>query len=138
MKKLTLCAIIIAIFIPFLFASKNEAQVTIGIGVGLGGGHHHHSHHQHRQPGWIYNHLGQECGAPSGWTHPGAQCDVVLGRQPQIRSYGAPVVIYTQPTAVAPPAPPQNYWYYCANPQGYYPYVQQCPGGWTQVPSTPQ
>jgi hypothetical protein len=25
------------------------------------------------------------------------------------------------------------YWYYCPNPQGYYPYVQSCPGGWMQV-----
>src|SRR2546428_12259210 len=28
-------------------------------------------------------------------------------------------------------------WYYCANPQGYYPYVQQCPGGWRPVAPTP-
>lgn len=29
--------------------------------------------------------------------------------------------------------PPQPYWYYCQNPGGYYPYVQQCPNGWLQV-----
>ncbi|HWT80319.1 MAG TPA: hypothetical protein VN648_16165, partial [Candidatus Methylomirabilis sp.] len=29
------------------------------------------------------------------------------------------------------------YWYYCQNPQGYYPHVQECPGGWmTVVPPT--
>jgi hypothetical protein len=27
-----------------------------------------------------------------------------------------------------------SYWYYCQNPQGYYPYVKQCPSGWTKVP----
>jgi len=27
----------------------------------------------------------------------------------------------------------QYYWYYCRNPQGYYPYVTSCPGGWVQV-----
>jgi hypothetical protein len=26
-----------------------------------------------------------------------------------------------------------DYWYYCQDPQGYYPYVQSCPGGWMQV-----
>jgi hypothetical protein len=28
---------------------------------------------------------------------------------------------------------PSGYWYYCANPAGYYPYVQQCNSGWTPV-----
>ena len=26
-----------------------------------------------------------------------------------------------------------GYWYFCNNPQGYYPNVAQCPGGWQQV-----
>lgn len=30
----------------------------------------------------------------------------------------------------------QNYWYFCSNPKGYYPYVKDCPPGWVQV--TPQ
>jgi hypothetical protein len=25
------------------------------------------------------------------------------------------------------------YWYYCQNPQGYYPNVESCPGGWIPV-----
>ena len=45
----------------------------------------------------------------------------------------APPPVYGQPETQ-----PQYYWYYCQNPQGYYPYVQQCPGGWqTVVPSPP-
>jgi len=33
----------------------------------------------------------------------------------------------------------QQYWYYCQNPQGYYPYVKECPGGWQEVaPQPPQ
>lgn len=28
-------------------------------------------------------------------------------------------------------------WHHCENPEGYYPYVQNCPGGWKQVPATP-
>jgi hypothetical protein len=55
-----------------------------------------------------------------------------------------PVVVAPPPVYVAPapqvyvqPPPPQPYWYYCDNPQGYYPYVPQCPGGWRQVLPTP-
>jgi hypothetical protein len=29
------------------------------------------------------------------------------------------------------------YWYYCADSKGYYPYVQQCPGGWLPVLPAP-
>jgi len=38
----------------------------------------------------------------------------------------------------APDAPPpaQN-WYRCDNPQGFYPYVQNCNGPWQSVPVTP-
>ena len=51
-----------------------------------------------------------------------------------------PPPVYVQPAPqisnALPPAP--SYWYYCADPQGYYPYVQQCPGGWQPVAPTPQ
>lgn len=40
------------------------------------------------------------------------------------------------------PAPTQQslapgYWYYCSNPEGYYPYVKECPSGWRQVDPIP-
>jgi hypothetical protein len=38
------------------------------------------------------------------------------------------------PAAVPPPAAPQ-YWYHCSNPEGYYPYISQCQGGWQKVPA---
>ena len=25
------------------------------------------------------------------------------------------------------------YWYFCQDPQGYYPYIKSCPGGWMKV-----
>jgi hypothetical protein len=39
----------------------------------------------------------------------------------------------------APPqgVPQQQYWYYCRDPDGYYPYVAECRGEWRQVPVTP-
>ena len=50
-----------------------------------------------------------------------------------------PAVIQQQPTNVSPPPQQEDrgYWYFCQNPQGYYPYVKQCPNGWMKVvPST--
>lgn len=50
----------------------------------------------------------------------------------------APVYVRPLPPVVVQPSAPTVYWYYCDNPQGYYPYVQRCPGGWRQVVPTPQ
>jgi len=33
---------------------------------------------------------------------------------------------------------PDYYWYYCTNPQGYYPYIQECIGTWHAVPPAPE
>jgi hypothetical protein len=51
--------------------------------------------------------------------------------------YAPPPVIYPPPVVVAPPAPPAygQTWYYCDNPRGYYPAVQNCPTGWRAVPA---
>src|SRR5262245_7090808 len=48
-----------------------------------------------------------------------------------------PVVVQSPPPVVVQPSPPQASWYHCDNPRGYYPYVQQCPGGWRPVAPTP-
>ncbi len=46
--------------------------------------------------------------------------------------------VYIQQQETVPPVQPQiQYWYYCQNPDGYYPYVKQCPGGWLQVVPQP-
>jgi hypothetical protein len=58
--------------------------------------------------------------------------------------YVYPPAVVVPPPVYAQPAPqvyvqpaPQSNWYYCDNPQGYYPYVSQCPGGWREVTPTP-
>ena len=33
---------------------------------------------------------------------------------------------------------PDYYWYYCTNPEGYYPYIQECLGTWHAVPPAPE
>jgi hypothetical protein len=42
-----------------------------------------------------------------------------------------PVYIERAPQAVAPA--PTQYWYWCADPQGYYPTVPECRQAWTPV-----
>ena len=57
--------------------------------------------------------------------------------------YGEPsVVIEKQAPVYVQPNRQQeesDYWYFCTKPQGYYPYIKRCPGGWLKVvPSAPQ
>jgi hypothetical protein len=47
-----------------------------------------------------------------------------------------PVYVQPAPQVYVQPAP-EAYWYYCDSAQGYYPYIQHCPGGWRQVTPTP-
>lgn len=56
---------------------------------------------------------------PGGWAPASVPTTVV-----------APVFIER-----SPPAEPaaQIWWYWCADARAYYPYVQQCPGGWQRV-----
>lgn len=44
--------------------------------------------------------------------------------------------IYIEKEAVAPPPAP-GFWYYCSDPQGYYPSVKECPTGWQKVAPQP-
>ena len=52
--------------------------------------------------------------------------------------WGSDYPPYGEPPVYTPPqTQEQNYWYYCQDPPGYYPYVQQCPGGWQTVVPPP-
>ncbi|MCB5190811.1 hypothetical protein LG198_08745 [Methylobacillus arboreus] len=67
--------------------------------------------------------------------------------------YYPPVIVAPAPAPVPPPvyieqapqqsAAPQSadsaYWYHCNQPEGYYPYIKECPSGWQKVaPQPPQ
>jgi hypothetical protein len=87
-------------------------------------------------PGWYGPSVGLYVGvpsyAPSGYPYyPSAVYDPsTAGPYPA----DAPPATgsFTPPNAEQSPAP-SSYWYYCADPAGYYPYVQQCSSGWTPV-----
>lgn len=52
----------------------------------------------------------------------------------------APVYIEQTPQQAAPQTSviqPSGYWYHCDKPDGYYPYIKECPGGWQKVVPTP-
>ena len=54
--------------------------------------------------------------------------------------YSYPYPYYPNADAEPPVSSGQEqeyYWYYCKDPQGYYPYVDHCPGGWMKVAPTP-
>jgi hypothetical protein len=64
------------------------------------------------------------------------------GYVPYAPYYYPPAVVYAPPPVAyaPPPAPttyvqqPQQYWYYCDNPRGYYPSVPSCSTPWREVP----
>jgi hypothetical protein len=92
-----------------------------------------------------------------GWYGHGGHSSVVIGLGVPLApfapyyGYGYPYPYgygyaypYPVPYAYSPPAAvqsgpvqmqqqDQSYWYYCQDPQGYYPYIRQCPSGWMQV-----
>jgi hypothetical protein len=108
-----------------------------GGGHGVRGGGHGHGFHGHRFHG-----------------HHGFRSSVVIGTGVWLGPYWGPywyppyypayepVVIEQQPQSyIQQPSP--SYWYYCEDARAYYPYVQQCPGGWLTVvpqaaPETPR
>jgi len=59
---------------------------------------------------------------------------------PYPNPYIPPTVIIQPVPAPQPqqPPPPTQVWYYCPNPQGYYPYVPQCNVPWQSVPAAPE
>ena len=53
--------------------------------------------------------------------------------------YADAPVVYVQmaPADQSEAVQPSNSWYYCRNPEGYFPYVRECPSGWQTVPVQP-
>jgi hypothetical protein len=98
-------------------------------------GRHHHRHHHHK-----FHHHGHFHG-PHVFFGPRFYVGPRYGYPYYYPYYGyygyvapPPVVVTPPPTTyVERPAPPTQYWHYCQDPAGYYPDVQQCPGGWIQV-----
>jgi len=85
-----------------------------------------------RSPQGYYPYV-PEC--PGGWAQVAATpSNATMPASPPTQS---PTPAPTQPSAPVQPPAPVQYWYHCKSPEGYYPYVKTCPGGWDRVPATP-
>lgn len=93
-------------------------------GIGHGGGHFAGHHGVHHGGGDVFLGFGYW-----PWYYP------PYYYPPTIAVPSSPPVYVERGDAEA--APQSAYWYYCADPQGYYPYVRQCPGGWQRVRPAP-
>ncbi|OYO26361.1 hypothetical protein [Janthinobacterium sp. PC23-8] len=97
-----------------------------GHGPGHGHGHFHgHRHHHSHASVWI----------GSSWRYgPGWYDDPWY--RPYAYRYGRPAVIVQTPPVYIEQGgvPTAQMWYYCARPQGYYPYVNSCATPWRAVP----
>lgn len=106
-------------------------------------------HHDNRDRNWILG-LGLLAGTammiaatearPATYTAP-----VPVYNRPIVYAT-APIVVYpAEPVVYFPPSPPitayanpgNQWWYYCAQPTGYHPFVKHCPTGWTRVSRIP-
>lgn len=120
-----------------------------GVGIHRGGGFGYY-----RSPRGFYRGYGYGLGFGFGGYGLGLGLGYGLGYGGYGFGYGPPYYPYPP---VAPSVPqvyierqdmppqdgrqssaqlPPDYWYYCRAPEGYYPYVKDCPEGWEQV--TPQ
>jgi len=95
------------------------------------GFHHDGFHHGHGHavffvggawPGWWW------WGYPyyDGWPYPAGY-----------PGYYAPPAQYIEKGDGSDGASANAWWYHCDQPDGYYPYVKECPGGWQTVPAQP-
>lgn len=127
-------------------------------------GHHHHSdhhHHHHFNVGiggyydpWLWNGYYSSGFWGGSYYNPGFFGPGLYG----YRTFGYTdpffTPYYTYPRTVVAPSPPRppayiqqqtpqrtesitSYWHYCKDPEGYYPHIKDCPGGWLRVAPQP-
>jgi len=130
---------LVCLTIGLLAMIANVPVLARGSEGGSGGGH----------GGSSYNHgnshlnLGISVG---GYYGPGFYGYGGYGYPYYYPPYYYPPAYAYPPTVIVPSTPPvyiqreqpqTNYWYHCQDPEGYYPYVKNCPAGWLQVAPQP-
>jgi len=155
MKRLTVVVFAIVLGFAFLGSpSISEARGGYGGHGGWGGGYHggyHGGYYGGYRGGYyggfygrgFYPYWGFGLGwglwgwpllgwAYAGWPYYSYGGYPYLGWPYYSSAYPSDVAtappVYNEPEQQQP-----QYWYYCTNPQGYYPYIRNCPGGWLTV-----
>ncbi len=124
-----------------LAAVTASSAAFAGRGYYHGGGHHGGYYHArvgvgvYFGPGFVYG--GYPYGYyPYPYYYPPAVVSAPASPPQYIEQGPDGPVPAPGPEDAAPP-PAQAWWYYCNQPEGYYPYIQACPGGWQKVPAQP-
>ena len=119
-------AITMLFAIPFEgYARKASVFVSTSYKAGHGRGHGWGHHERRRHHGWRRHHQRR----PHFYWRGSFVIPFPYGYYPR-----PPVVIQQQPPVyVQPEQLEENYWYYCPDPQGYYPYIRDCASGWMKV-----
>lgn len=86
---------------------------------------------------WGYYPWGVSVTYPGAYVYGADPEVVVMPPPPQTYIEAAPEQQYAPAEAPAPSQPQSSDWYYCSNPDGYYPYVKSCSTDWQRVPSHP-
>jgi hypothetical protein len=139
MKQITLICFVIALI------ASNAAWARGGWGGGgyYGGGHYGGGWGGYHGGGYAPYYggiaLGLGLGYGLGYYGNNYYGGYYGGGYPSTTIITAPATppVYIQQAAPVVQQNPAGYWYYCNNPQGYYPYVKQCNNSWQQVEPTP-
>ena len=143
---MTIVRIILTLLLALATALPAQSAPRGGGGY-RGGGGHHGGHRHHGGTRWA---VGVNIGYP-GFGYFGYYPWYGAGYYPYYpyypypyypAYYPAPVVqqpttYVEQPAPQAQPQAPTGYWYYCADPGAYYPYIKECPAGWQRVAPQP-
>lgn len=111
-----------------LCAAAGTAPAFANGGRGHGGFHGHTGFHGH---GGVR--FGVFLGGPLFWGPPYYYPPYYY---PPVVAVPDSPPVYIQQDEQAAPAD-QNWWYFCRDSNAYYPYVNQCPGGWQRVSPQP-
>jgi len=137
MRRLMIILFAVALVFAFLI-SPSISQARYGYGWHGWGWYHGGYYRGYYGPGywgyyprWYYPYY---WGFPiGGWPFVGWPYAAYAGWPYLGWPYYAPEVTAAPPAYSKPGQQQPSYWYYCQNPQGYYPYVKSCPGGWIPV-----
>jgi hypothetical protein len=141
MKKITVVCVVI-----FLTGSITSHTVWARGGGGHGGGWGGHYGGGHYGGGWGHGHGGHYGHSSFGFYFGAPFYSYPYNSYPYQNPYYYPPAVVTVPATPpvyiqqSPPVAqqyPSGYWYYCDNPEGYYPYIKECLNGWQQVAPIP-